>query len=544
MPDSWKLFTKRLRYTGRMPLSTRTFVSIACFFVCVAASPALRAQDANKIIEQYVKAIGGSKVASKIQTLTIEGTATVPSDEKAGTYTFNSKLPNRYYTELIVSDKPQIIAYNGKSAWQQSADGEISTLLGNAALQVEAAATIANGGLLRLKKEKVGPAFIGHANVRGKDALQIELTNPAGIKTELYFDASTHLLLEQSAPVAGQTQELYLDDYRPEGGLQVARKLELHRAGNVYRIAVTRVSVNGVVGERVFDFPKKQQVELPDLKQLFKEIDDNQKAIDKIREKYSGHRSEEETQYDNNGKVSKVDREEYDFFYLNGEEVSTLVGKNGNPLSPEEQNKENEKTRKHIEELQKKDAKQQAKEEKDKEEGKDEKDDDDPGIEVFLRASQFVNPRRERFRGQDCLVFDFEPNPEFKAHKMSEKIVQKLAGVIWIDEKALDVVRLEAYFVGDFRIAAGVLANLQKGTSFTFEQAYLNNEVWLPTYEEAHLGVKVLMVKGFKVNAVTRYSDYKRFNVDTLNTIAKPNDAAPTQPGAKSAPDEAGAKPN
>ena len=47
-----------------------------------------------------------------------------------------------------------------------------------------------------------------------------------------------------------------------------------------------------------------------------------------------------------------------------------------------------------------------------------------------------MNPRRERFRGQDVLVFDFEPNPEFKAHKLAEKVVQKLAGVIWIDEKA------------------------------------------------------------------------------------------------------------
>ena len=54
----------------------------------------------------------------------------------------------------------------------------------------------------------------------------------------------------------------------------------------------------------------------------------------------------------------------------------------------------------------------------------------------------------------------------------------------------------------------------------------MNNEVWLPTYEEAHVGVRVLLVKGFKVNAVTRYSDYKRFNVETLSTIGKPKQAA------------------
>jgi len=66
------------------------------------------------------------------------------------------------------------------------------------------------------------------------------------------------------------------------------------------------------------------------------------------------------------------------------------------------------------------------------------------------------------------------------------------------------------------------LANLQKGTSFVFEQGYVNNEVWLPTYMEAHVGVRVLLVKGFKVNVSTKYSDYKRFNVETLSTVGKP----------------------
>ncbi|HEY1423321.1 MAG TPA: hypothetical protein VGF20_07710, partial [Candidatus Acidoferrum sp.] len=78
----------------------------------------------------------------------------------------------------------------------------------------------------------------------------------------------------------------------------------------------------------------------------------------------------------------------------------------------------------------------------------------------------------------------------------------------------------------DFHFAGGLLANLQKGTSFIFEQAFVNNEVWLPIYEEAHVGVRVLMVKGIKVNEVTRYSDYQRFNVETLSTIDKPKTAA------------------
>jgi hypothetical protein len=147
-----------------------------------------------------------------------------------------------------------------------------------------------------------------------------------------------------------------------------------------------------------------------------------------------------------------------------------------------------------------------------------------------LRACQFVNPRRERFRGQDVLVFDFEPNPEYKPRNLEEKLIQKLAGVMWVDEAAHDVARLEAYFVNDMRIAGGLVANLQKGTGFIFEQAFINNEVWLPTYEEAHVGVRVLLVKNFRVNQVTQYSNYTKFNVESIATIGRPKPAADTPP--------------
>jgi len=49
--------------------------------------------------------------------------------------------------------------------------------------------------------------------------------------------------------------------------------------------------------------------------------------------------------------------------------------------------------------------------------------------------------------------------------------------------------------------------------------------VWLPTYLEAHIGVRVLLVKGIRMGVITRYSDYQRFNVETLNSISKPKDA-------------------
>ncbi len=492
------------------------------------ASASAFAQDAEKVLEASIKASGGASKLRRVLTLTLEGTVTRESDSKSGAYTLNLKAPNRYYTEFNFAGQPEIFAYNGKSAWCEDGNGEIGTLLGPEAIQMETLALLSNSHFLDRKKNKLAVVSTGSTQLNGHELSGVEISSQSGAKRSLFFDTQTHLLAKESGNLGGELQETLYEDYRPESGIQVAHKLNIHRGSETYNVEIARVEVNQTIGERTFDFPKKSQVQLPDLKKLFQEIDANQKELDKIREKYSGRRSEEETEMDKNGRITKREASEYTFFYLSGEQVSTLVAKNDKPLTDKQQDKENEHTRKRIEEIQKEHAKKEAKEEKKKEQGAKDKD-DDPGIEIFLHVCQFVNPRRERFRGQDVLVFDFEPNPEYKAHSLVEGIVQKLAGVVWVDEKAHQVVRIEGYFIGDAKIAGGLLVNLQKGSSFIAEQAFINNEVWLPTYEEAHIGARFLLVKGFKVNEITRYSDYKRFRVDTLNTISKPKDADPPE---------------
>ena len=486
-----------------------------------AASAPAQDHEAERIIGPYAKAAGGSRTLSRVRTLSLEGALTA-SDGSSGTYTLDTKLPNRYYSEIVLSGKRLIESYNGKSAWREDSTGTIATMTGPEAADLQAAATIANLRLLNLKKNKIAASFAGHTSVRGKDALQLRLTAQNGAQRDFFFDPESHLVVKESGAVGGAPEELLYDDYRSESGVQVPHKIELHRGGETFTVDVAQVVVNGVIGERVFDLPVASQVRLPDLKALFKEIDDHQKAIDKLKEDYAGTRVEDETEYDANGKVKERHEREYSFFYFHGEEISTLRKKDAKPLSDAEQKKETENAQKRIEEIQKSEAKKEAQDEKARREGKEEKDDDGPGIETFLRTCQFVNPRRERFRGQDVLVFDFEANPEYRPRNWVEKIVQKLAGVVWIDERAHDVVRLEAYFANDARIAGGLLASVQKGTGFVFEQAFVNDEVWLPTYEEARVGARVLLVKGFRGSEVTRYSDYKKYHVDVQSKVGAP----------------------
>ena len=117
---------------------------------------------------------------------------------------------------------------------------------------------------------------------------------------------------------------------------------------------------------------------------------------------------------------------------------------------------------------------------------------------------------------------NFGPNPDYKPKKSIDRIIQKLSGEIWIDASALDVVRLQAQFSDSVRIAGGVLASLDKGSNFVFEQARINNEVWLPSYTEVHAAGRFLLV-GIKANQILRYSGYKKFSAQSTIILAKPD---------------------
>src|SRR5260370_12631573 len=80
-------------------------------------------------------------------------------DGKPGTYTLNTRLPNRYYSELVAGDTSLIEAYNGKSAWHRTANGEFGTLVGADGSQLEAAGQYYNSHLVDAKKNKISLDF-------------------------------------------------------------------------------------------------------------------------------------------------------------------------------------------------------------------------------------------------------------------------------------------------------------------------------------------------------------------------------------------------
>jgi hypothetical protein len=84
-----------------------------------------------------------------------------------------------------------------------------------------------------------------------------------------------------------------------------------------------------------------------------------------------------------------------------------------------------------------------------------------------------------------------------------------------VDEADRQVAHLEVNFNDNFRVAGGLLASIQKGSNFRFDQALVSDGLWLPTGGEGTMQARLLMVKNVRQHFVEHDFDYKRFRVET-----------------------------
>lgn len=241
---------------------------------------------------------------------------------------------------------------------------------------------------------------------------------------------------------------------------------------------------------------------LPAVPELVKRLLRDQREVEAIRKNYIFTMEEDEQEPDKKGGLRVTHHNTYEVHYSGPWVVQTLTARDGRQLTPEEISQENDKemrrARLSLAKLQ--------------------SDPDAEGsgglrLSDFLAADQFINLRREKYRGRDALVLDFIPNPQFRPRRAAEKILKSLAGTIWIDEQDMHGMRLEARLKDNVRFG-GFLASVKKGAAVVFEQQKINGEIWLPSYTELHFDARALF-SGKHINLVQRFSNYRKFQVNS-----------------------------
>jgi hypothetical protein len=245
---------------------------------------------------------------------------------------------------------------------------------------------------------------------------------------------------------------------------------------------------------------------LPDIPALLRAVQANQKASEAVAKDYLYRSVVTEEASDGHGGVKKTNTEEYDDFWLEGVQVRRLVKKNGKELTAGEQKKESERLDKEVARAKERRAKA---DEKGKETGA--RGEELVTVSRLMELGSFTNARREQLNGRDVIVVDFAGDPKAKTKSKFEEVIRDMAGTAWMDEQDKVMVKAQGHFINTFKVGAGLVVNIQKGTNFSMEQRKINDEVWLPAALEAQGSFRALLFVGFNGSVTITDSDYRKF---------------------------------
>ncbi len=478
----------------------------ACVLMLLSTALIAAAQTPGSVLKRAEKAMGGQKALLASRGWVRSGTVTDTSTGATGRFVSRSSQPNLFHVVYDLNGVEFESAFNGKSGWERDSRSGLRTLTGDESLAKQAEAAFRNSYWFSYKKEKSKLLSGGVATIDGKRANVVRINTPKGVEFRLFFDASSAYLIREEIKSGDETAVLTYDDFRNTGGLELPYRI---RMGETLAIELTEIRADANIAASVFDFPRASGEPLPDIAKLLAELQANEDEVERILDQYSYTQRSTRRAVGKDGVLRPVESETYQLSFYKGNRIRRLIEKNGKPLSPKDQEEADKDAGKRVEEIEKELAKKEARSQS----GPPSEESRRISTAEVLRASRLLNPRRERFRGRDVIVFDFEPNPDFdyKNAKSMLKFFGKTAGVMWIDEKDKQVARLEAYLADSFNIGGGVLAKLKKGASFTLEQERLNDEIWLPSLADINLSVRVLLVKGIDVNQEIRSYDYRKF---------------------------------
>ena len=477
--------------------------------VCIVAVSVL-AQSPSKTLKQAEKALGGSNALHSVSSWQRTGTIKRLRDGATGRYASRSSKPNLYHETFDLGGFEFETGYNGRSGWVRDSRSGLSTLTGDASLDFQAEAVYRNTFWLDAKKQKAKIVAAGTANVDGKLQNVVIYGTSKGINLKLFFDTASGLPTREEIPVGDGTKIVDYSDYRKSGATMMPYRISITSGEEKYEITIDDVKLNPQIARTEFDFPSASGDPLPDIRALLSQLQENEDKVEKLLDTYSFVQKSTKREFGKDGILRDVSSETNQLSFYKGYRITRQIEKNGKSLNEKEQRDADKNAAKRVEEIEE----TIAKKEKNEAAGSPpDREGQSVSIAEVLRASNLINPRRERFRNRDVIVFDFEPNPNFdlKNAKSILKFFGKTAGVMWIDEKDKQVVRLEAFLADSFNIGGGVLAKLRKGASFVIEQERINDEIWLPSIADINLSVRVLLVKGIDVNQVIRSYDYRKF---------------------------------
>ena len=200
-----------------------------------------------------------------------------------------------------------------------------------------------------------------------------------------------------------------------------------------------------------------------------------------------------------------------------------LVATNGTPTSPAELAKQDRKRRAEVENALQKQARETPKQrERRLRDEQKRRADERAKLDEAFRLLEFRFTERAVLGGRTALVAEFRPRPGAKATSREGKVLQKFKGRAFVSEADAQVVRVEMEALDNISFGLGVLARVNKGSEAAFERRFVNGEVWLPASFRLRASGRQFLVRGIDLDTEVEWFDYRKFTVDTKETVGPP----------------------
>ena len=132
-----------------------------------------------------------------------------------------------------------------------------------------------------------------------------------------------------------------------------------------------------------------------------------------------------------------------------------------------------------------------------------------PSVDDVANTLSFQIARRETSGGRDLIVVLFSPKADARPRTRPGKLAKSFKGTIWIDERAKEVVRVEATATDDIAYGLSIIARLNEGTKVSVAREPID-AIWLPTEIKVSGQGRALLFRKLDVDYAVKWFNYKR----------------------------------
>lgn len=178
--------------------------------------------------------------------------------------------------------------------------------------------------------------------------------------------------------------------------------------------------------------------------------------------------------------------------------IDRLISIDGQPLTPDQQKKENDRIQKLL-----KDPSEQRKEKE-----AEQKDDQEMirTLKLLPQALLFSYGSRR----DDSIQLLFKPNPQFHPDSNEARVLNALAGELWVNSKENRIEEIKGHLIREVRFWGGIAGHLNKGGEFYVKQVEGAPGIWLLSTINVQMNGKALFFKTISVRQIESRSHFQR----------------------------------